>query len=307
MDIRYPLLIDGGLSNELERQGHNLDHPLWTARLIVENPGAITKAHLAYLQAGARCITTASYQASIPGFMAMGHSREEAEGNILKTVDLAKEAVSRFVKPGQTPPLIAASIGPYGAFLADGSEYSGKYGVDKKDLREFHLPGIMLLDGSDADILACETVPSLQEAEVLADILLHTKKQAWVSFSCKDQTHISDGTELSVCAKLFTEHPGVFAIGINCTAPKHITPLIETLKGTASKKKIIVYPNSGERYNITNRSWEGKIKTKHMEEMARGWLREGADIIGGCCRVGPKQIKIIADICVDFCQSDQLR
>jgi homocysteine S-methyltransferase len=157
MNIKYPLLIDGGLSNVLEEQGHDLNHKLWTAKLLETNPESIIQAHYAYLKSGAKCITTSSYQASLPGFMAMGHDRHTAELLILKTTRLAEIAIERAMESGlvDQKPLIAASIGPYGAYLADGSEYHGNYGVSDETLREFHLDRIRILDRSNADFFAC--------------------------------------------------------------------------------------------------------------------------------------------------------
>ena len=197
-DINYPLLLDGGLSNLLEARGCDLNHQLWTARLLDQNPEAIVQAHLAYIKSGARCIITSSYQASIPGLMQVGFSRDRSEALILQSIRLAELAIQQALETGiiKARPLIAASVGPYGAYLADGSEYRGNYGVSDEVLRSFHLERIQILERSNADILACETIPSLQEATVLADILVNVKKPAWVSFSCKDEQHIHDGSKL---------------------------------------------------------------------------------------------------------------
>ena len=293
MKIKYPLVIDGGLSNELEKQGCNLNHKLWSARILDENPEAIILAHLAYLESGAHCITTSSYQATLPGFMANGHDQARAEALVLKSVELAEEAIRRFVAAGfkGDRPLIAASIGPYGAYLADGSEYHGNYGVTDAKLREFHLSRIKILDQSNADFFACETIPGIQEARVLADILQETKKSAWMSFSCKDESHISDGSPVEECVALFSEHPKVFAIGVNCTAPKYITGLIKSVRAKSGIKKIIVYPNSGEVYSADSKTWLGLSEPGSFAEMAKEWLAAGADIIGGCCRIGPGHIE----------------
>ena len=156
--ITYPLLLDGGLSNELERQGCNLNQKLWSAKLLESNPEAIILAHLIYLESGAGCIITSSYQATLPGFMAIGYDMHSARGLILKSVQLAEEARSRFLSlnPRASKPLIAASIGPYGAYLADGSEYRGDYVISDQELADFHKPRINLLDNSTADILAAK-------------------------------------------------------------------------------------------------------------------------------------------------------
>jgi homocysteine S-methyltransferase len=300
MKIKYPLLIDGGLSNELENQGCNLNQKLWSAKMLETNPEAIIKAHLAYLNAGAQCIITSSYQASIPGFMGIGYDRTTAETFIMKSVELAEEAIKRFMNSESTAtkPFIAASIGPYGACLADGSEYHGNYGVSDEKLREFHLSRIRILDSSNADFFACETIPSFQEAKVLAEILKESNKSAWMSFSCKDEHHLNDGTDIEECTEFFAKHPKVFAIGINCTAPKYISGLITSIKKRSGLKKIIVYPNSGEVYNAESKSWMGLADPNLFAVMAKEWLELGSDIIGGCCRIGPEHIKSISKILI---------
>jgi homocysteine S-methyltransferase len=292
INIKYPLLIDGGLSNVLEEQGHDLNHKLWTAKLLETDPESIIQAHYAYLKSGAKCITSSSYQASVPGFIAIGHDSNTAEILIRKTIRLAEIAIERARESGVVDdnPLIAASIGPYGAYLADGSEYHGNYGVSDDTLREFHLDRIKLLERSNADFFACETIPSLQEARVLSDILKQSNKPAWMSFSCKDEHHLNDGAKIEACASLFTHHPKVFAIGVNCTAPKYISGIIKSLKPRVGAKKIVVYPNSGEAYNADSKTWFGLSDPELFVSMAKEWTKLGADIIGGCCRIGPDHI-----------------
>jgi homocysteine S-methyltransferase len=298
MKIKYPLLLDGGLSNELEKQGCDLNHRLWSARMLEANPEAIIQAHLSYLKSGAQCITTSSYQASIPGFMSIGYDRAKAETLILKSVQLTEEAIKRFLSSGfiGSKPLIAASIGPYGAYLSDGSEYQGNYGISDAKLRVFHLDRIGLLDRSNADFFACETIPGFQETKVLADILKKTKKSAWISFSCKDEHHLNDGTPIEECAEFLAGHSNVFAIGVNCTAPKYISGLIKSLRSKSNSKRIVVYPNSGEAYNAESKTWLGLSDPELFIEMAKEWVKLGADIIGGCCRIGPDHIKLMSEI-----------
>jgi homocysteine S-methyltransferase len=295
MKINYPLLLDGGLSNELEKQGCDLNNKLWSANMLEANPEAIIQAHLSYLYAGAQCITTASYQASIPGFMALGYDRAKAESLIIKSVKLAEEAIQRYRGSGFNgfEPLIAASIGPYGAYLADGSEYHGNYGISNESLKEFHLSRISILDGSNADFFACETIPSFQEAKVLTEILKKTNKSAWISFSCKDEHHLNDSTLIEECVAFLEDHSNIFAIGVNCTPPKYVSGLIKTIKSGTKTKKIVVYPNSGEAYNATSKTWIGLSDPKLYFKMAKEWVQLGADIIGGCCRIGPDHIKQI--------------
>lgn len=298
MNITYPLLLDGGLSNELESQGHDLNHKLWSAKLLASNPEAIVLAHLVYLESGAQCIITSSYQATVAGFITLGYDEIAAKSLLLKSVQAAEEARTRFMTahPNNVKPYIAASIGPYGAYLADGSEYRGDYTVSDKELKDFHRSRIDVLDNSNADFFACETIPSFREAAILSEILNTTKKQAWVSFSCKDDQHINDGTPIEKCAALFAHHPNVFAVGVNCTAPKYISGLIKAIKTKAGNKKIVVYPNSGEVYHAESKTWSGFSDPTVCELMTTEWLHLGADIIGGCCRMGPEHIKAMSNI-----------
>ena len=293
---RYPLVIDGGLSNQLESQGNNLDNPLWTARLLSDQPEEIRKAHRAYLMAGARCLITASYQATLQGLMARGHDPDTAVKLLLKTVDLAREAIEGFRPDSKEDviPRVAASIGPYGAYLADGSEYTGQYGISDQALADFHRPRLELLDTSGADFLAVETLPSFPEAKVLARMLQNTEKHAWISFSCKDGRHLRDGTPIEDCVRLFSHHPKVFAIGVNCTAPRYISTLIRRIQGINHDKRVVIYPNSGEIYHAESKTWSDSSNPAFLERMVGEWLDLGADIIGGCCRLGPEAIKSIA-------------
>lgn len=298
MTIHYPLLLDGGLSNELEKLGCDLNQKLWSAKLLESNPEAIILAHLNYLESGAGCIIGSSYQATEAGFMAIGYDESAAKQLILKSVQLAEEAKNRFLlsHPDATKPLIAASIGPYGAYLADGSEYRGNYIITDQELMDFHEPRINLLDSSTADILACETIPSFREAMVLSGILVNAKKPAWISFSCKDGKHINDGTAIEKCAALFAHHPTVFAIGVNCTSPEYISALIRSIKTKSGDKKIVVYPNSGAVYHAETKTWSGLSDLSSCEIIVKEWIDLGADIIGGCCGIGPEQIKAMSKI-----------
>lgn len=285
-----PIILDGGLATQLEAQGCDLDTPLWSASLLQSNPDAIVAAHSAYLEAGAECILTASYQASREGFANAGLRAEQADQLMLKSVDLARQATAK----NRSDALVAASLGPYGAMLHDGSEYCGDYQVSKTTLRDFHEARLALFDSADVDVLALETVPSLVEAEVLASLLLDVTKPSWVSFSCKDGAHISDGTAIEKVAQLFADHPTVRAVGINCTPPQFAIALIEKLRQALPDKAIVVYPNSGESYSVTDSRWEGEATPVDMANAVQSWMKAGASIVGGCCRVSPKHIAAMA-------------
>jgi homocysteine S-methyltransferase len=287
------ILIDGGLSNVLESYGCDLNHPLWTAKLLSENPEAIIQAHYDYIVAGAQCVATMSYQATVKGFMIQGFSEEASINLIRKSVDLAWAAIERAISEGliNERPLVAASMGPYGAFLADGSEYRGNYEISRDELADFHMERIQLLQTEKIDLYAFETVPSYPEARVLSELLNEVEIPSWISFSCKDEAHINDGTSIEDCIYLFKDHPSVFALGVNCTPPTHITGLIQKMKDCQTGKKILVYPNSGEVYDPVTKKWLGLSEPLHFLKMGRQWIDLGAEMIGGCCRIGPEHIR----------------
>ncbi len=291
-------ILDGGLATELEVRGYDLNDHLWSARLLLADPEAIRRLHYDYLQAGADGIITATYQASIPGFARLGIRRAEAIGLLRLAVRLALEARDMFWadaanQQGRLRPLVAASIGPYGAFLADGSEYRGDYGVSEACLYDFHQPRWEALAGSGADLLACETIPSLAEARALRRLLQETPDRwAWFSFSCRDGQHISDGTPLATCAALLAETERVAAIGVNCTPPRFISSLIAELR-RITDKPIVVYPNSGEAYDAVTRRWSGENNAHAFASLSQTWQQAGARVIGGCCRTGPEHIAAV--------------
>lgn len=296
MNLSYPVIIDGGLATVLEDLGCNLNHKLWSAKIIDENPRAVVEAHKLYINAGAEIIATASYQASIAGLTENSYSRTEAIATILKTVALAKQAIeeSKEEKPDLKLPLIGGSIGPYGAYLADGSEYRGNYGVSKEHIANFHRERMQILHDSDVDLLLLETFPDLTELEVISELLRKLSKPSWVSFSCKDGAHLNDGSPFEKAAELFIGHPTVFAIGINCTKPAYISELLQKLK-RVTDKKIVVYPNSSEVYDAESKTWSGTNESKEYTNLASQWLAQGADLVGGCCRIGPRHIQSLAN------------
>ena len=293
-------IVDGGLATELEWRGHDLNDDLWSARLLGEDPSAIKAVHRDYLRAGADCLITASYQATLPGLMASGFSEAEATRLLLLAVEIAVEARDEFWAESQSRqdrlrPLVAASIGPYGAYLANGAEYTGDYDLDTQGLLAWHRPRWQLLAESAADLLACETIPSWAELEAYCQLLAaRPTLPAWVSFSCWDEAHISDGTPIAACAERVADLPNVVAIGINCTAPRLLPGLITAVQ-TVSDKYIIVYPNSGERYDPQAKVWRGESDPATYGTLSREWRKMGAVLIGGCCRTRPAHIQQIRD------------
>jgi homocysteine S-methyltransferase len=296
LEAGRPFLLDGGLGSELAGRGYDIATPLWSAELIQERPEALAGVHRDYLEAGAMCITTASYQASLPGLAARGLAEDEIEQVFRATVEIAADARDEFMRrhPQRPRPLIAASVGPYGAYLADGSEYRGNYGLDDAALIAFHAPRLEILDAAGADLLACETIPDLQEARVLHALLESVSTPAWFSLCCRDAQTLHDGSPLDAAVEMFAAHPKVFAIGVNCCAPGIVAAAIAGIRSAAPDKLVVVYPNSGQQYDADARDWQGDAELPHWSEEAQRWFEAGASLIGGCCRIGPGHIRELA-------------
>jgi homocysteine S-methyltransferase len=293
---RHPvLLLDGGLATELERRGADLDHPLWSARMLIERPEAIRALHLDYFLAGADVATTASYQASFDGLAREGHGAEEAAALMRDAVALAIEARAAFwssaaQRERRAWPLVAASVGPYGAMLADGAEYRGHYGLSIDELADFHRPRLRVLAEAGPDLLACETLPALDEALALARVLDETPgPPAWIAFSCRDGGHTCQGEPIEDCARALEGCTRVAAIGVNCTAPAHVGELVRRLRAH-TRKPVLAYPNSGEAWDPLGRRWLRCAGDAPFAAHAHDWYAQGARAIGGCCRTTPQDI-----------------
>lgn len=292
------MILDGAFATELEKKGCDINDELWSAKILVEQPSLVGEVHQDYYEAGADCATTASYQATVEGFLKKGLSKEEAEAAIVSSVTIAREVRDNFWskeanKTNRPRPLVAASVGPYGAFLADGSEYRGDYKISEKELEEFHRDRLHLLSSAGPDVLACETIPCSMEARVLARLI---EEQAtlygWISFTAIDGKHISSGESIADIAKELDAYEHIAAIGINCTAPEYVEELIETI-GANTNKPVLVYPNYGEHYDATTKTWHGSTTHASFGESSQAWYKKGAKIIGGCCRTTPDDIRQI--------------
>jgi homocysteine S-methyltransferase len=302
VDRNGAFILDGGLATQLEARGEDLGDTLWSARLLLDDPALIGQVHADYLLAGADCIIAASYQATIPGFMSRGLSEIEAKELLGFAVALAVEerdkywsALAKGERARRIRPLVAASVGPYAAYRADGSEYTGKYDLGEADLVEFHRKRWFVLAESAADIMACETIPVFDEARALARLLTETPEwSAWFSFTCRDGQHIVDGTPIRECASFLSEFEQVVAIGVNCSPPHIIPSLIEELR-KATDKLIVVYPNSGEVYDVQRHLWRGDAVPAEFGTFSREWRKLGAAAIGGCCRTTPAHVRQIRD------------
>lgn len=292
-------VIDGAMATELEARGCDLNDALWSARVLLEQPELIRAVHLDYFNNGADIAITASYQATLEGFAKRGLSREQSIELMKKSVQLAKDARDEFWSKEENRntrvwPLIAGSVGPYGAYLADGSEYRGDYHLTEEELIAFHRPRIEALIASGADLLACETIPCGIEARALIRLLAEFPQTfAWFTFTAKDGEHISNGEKIADVAAFLDKQPQAAAIGINCTSPLHIPSLIREIKKNTSKP-IIVYPNSGEVYDPTTNTWHGETSCDSFGLQSKEWFEAGATLIGGCCRTTPGHIREVS-------------
>ena len=282
------VVLDGGLATELERRGHDLTDELWSARLLHDAPEEIVAAHLAFLRAGASVVTTASYQASVAGFARRGY--DDPAALLGSSVNLARQAVDRARDEGMDRPLwIAASVGPYGAVLADGSEYRGDYGLTEAELRRFHGPRLRVLADAGPDVLAVETIPDAREASAVLAELDGLGMPAWVSFSIQGG-RTRAGQPLPDAVALAAASPSVIAVGVNCSTPADVTAAVPLAAATG--RPVVAYPNSGEAWDPDGRRWVGPAAVEALA--AQRWVADGARLIGGCCRVAPHQIATLA-------------
>lgn len=289
------VVTDGGLASELEARGHDLSDALWSARLLVDAPEEITAVHRAFFRAGARIATTASYQASFDGFAARGIDRDGTIRLLRRGVELARaareEVAGAAVAGDGRRRWVAASVGPYGATLADGSEYRGRYGLTVARLATWHRPRLEVLAEAGPDVLALETVPDIDEAEAMVSLVRGLGLPAWLSYSV-DGARTRAGQPLAEAFAVAAGVPEVVAVGVNCCAPADVAAAV-TVAREVTGKPVIAYPNSGERWSAARRTWAGP--SRFAPEAARRWVADGARIVGGCCRVRPSDIAALAD------------
>jgi homocysteine S-methyltransferase len=295
--LRGVRVLDGGLASELEYRGADIDGPLWSAHVLEDAPEKVLAVHRAYIDSGADCILTASYQVSRMGYAESGLDARNADAALLHSVELARQAAAKFPKRRV---VVAASLGPYGAVLHDGAEYHGDYECSFADLVDFHTERIEVLAsarGEQApDLLAFETLPSLAEAQAIGEALAPWPDvAAWFAFTCADQQRVAHGEPLSECAAYAAELPQMVAIGVNCTHPSLITRLVGELR-PVSNKPVVVYPNSGEGWDAEARCWMGASDPTAYGAMAAEWFAAGAQIVGGCCRTRPSHIRQVAEV-----------
>ncbi|HZN54301.1 MAG TPA: homocysteine S-methyltransferase [Candidatus Polarisedimenticolaceae bacterium] len=275
---RGAAVLDGGLATELEARGLDLNHPLWSARAIADAPEIVEAVHRDYLEAGADVVTSATYQAPVP-LIAPG-------------VAIALRARDAFAS-GADRPLVAASLGPYGASLADGSEYRGDYGLSIEALADWHRPRVRAAEETGADVLAFETIPSGVEVEAIARVLGERDGlPVWISFQARDGSALADGTPVEAAATTADRATRVIAVGVNCVAPERVVPLLRRL-ASATKKPLVAYPNRGDAWDATRRNWIVRGDSVDLGALAPLWRDAGARLIGGCCRTTPGDVAAI--------------
>jgi len=290
-----PAAIDGGLASELEARGYDLRHELWSARLLASDPDAIRDVHLAYFRAGAQVAISASYQASRTGFRAVGMDADEADSLLRRSVRLAQQARDQALGEGVAGPLlVAASVGPYGAIRHDGSEYRGRYGIGRGELSAFHAERLEVLAGAGPDLLAVETIPDVNEAEVVAELLCgFADIPAWMSFSCADESRTRAGQPFAEAVAVAVSSPNVVAVGVNCSAP-HLVEGLLALAGTVTDGPLVVYPNAGGTWDPSTGMWTDNVSQFLPADLVRRWVALGAGLVGGCCGIGPDAVTAIA-------------
>ncbi len=282
---RRVVVLDGGMSTALELAGHDLSDALWSGRLLLTEPGAVRDAHLAFYRAGAEVAITSSYQVTFEGFARQGVGAEETARLLRSSVALARSAASDV--DGQR--WVAASVGPYGAMLADGSEYRGRYGLTRRQLAEFHRPRVEELAQAEPDVLAVETVPDVDEAEAVLDVVRGSGVPMWLSYSIRgDRTCAGQSLEEAFAVVAGVDE--VVAVGVNCCAPEDVAHAV-TVAGETGLP-VVVYPNSGEEWDARERAWTGD--GTGFSALAGEWTGRGARLVGGCCRTGPDAIKVLA-------------
>lgn len=292
-----PVVVDGGLSTQLTSHGADMSGRLWTARALLDDPGAVARAHAAFVDAGATVVITASYQVSRLGFRAEGLARSQADAALAASVTVARHAADGGAA-GRSAVRVAASIGPYGAVLHDGSEYRGRYGLSHQELVDFHLPRLEILAASSPDLFAVETIPDVDEARAIVEALEAVPEvPAWMTFSAADEARTCAGQPIEEAVRVAAESPSVVAVGINCTDPRHVLALVTRVRA-ATDLPIVIYPNAGGTWDATSGAWSGEVAEGGVfaDDLVRRWHGAGATAIGGCCGTDARSIRQVARV-----------
>ncbi len=281
------VVLDGGLSTQLEARGHDVNDRLWTGRVLLDDPSAITRAHADFVDAGAQVVISASYQVSRPGFVAEGLTEGDADEALLASIAAAREAATGEVR-------VAASVGPYGAILHDGSEYRGRYGLTHQQLVDFHAARLAVLAEGNPDLLAVETIPDADEGRALVEVLDgHPDLPAWMTFSAADDARTCAGQPIEEAVTVAASSPSVMAVGVNCTDPRNVTPLLRRMRAVTDLP-LVVYPNAGGSWNPGTGAWDDALAEGFAPALVEVWQQGGAVAIGGCCGTGAGAIADLA-------------
>ncbi|MFT9372305.1 homocysteine S-methyltransferase [Liquorilactobacillus hordei] len=289
------LVLDGAMATELEKAGVDTANELWSATALLDAPQKITNVHQNYFRAGADIAITNTYQATKQAFMKQGMSAAKSSELIKQAVFCAQKARNEYSENKNL--LLAGSIGPYGAFLADGSEYTGNYNLSIKAFQDFHYPRMKALVEAGVDLFAIETQPNFIELEAITELLERkfSEMTAWIALSIKDSRHLCDGTSLEKVVKYLEQFENISAIGVNCTALENITPALKEIQPLTTKP-LVVYPNNGDIYDPISKKWKINPQAKTFSDLVPTWISAGAKIIGGCCRTTPENIREIANV-----------
>ncbi len=294
--VRDPFtVIDGGLSTALELLGADISGPLWTARTVIDDPELLERAHRSFVEAGADIIATASYQCGTKQFEAIGLSAKEARNALASTTTIARRAVEG------TSVAVAASVGPFGASLANGSEYNGRYGVEWQVVEDYHREKLAILVDSGSDLIAIETIPLADEALLIAEILEELgAPPAWFSFGFADETQTYGLDAVDKAVLSIAGYADLVAIGLNCTHPRYVDSLLASMSELVSGIPLIVYPNHGREWDAVARCWIGDSMSISAGETVKRWVDLGARFIGGCCGIGPEDIAHLGNLVSNF-------
>lgn len=304
LQSKKALILHGALGTELEYKGYDISGKLWSAKYLLEKPEAIEGIHEEYVKAGSDIITTSSYQASVKGLVDYGLSVEKAKELIKLSVDLAKDArdkvwaeLSEEEKTSRVYPLISGDVGPYAGYLADGSEYNGKYGeVTKEDLKDFHRERIAILLENGSDLLALETMPNKLEIEALTELLADEfpKAEAYLSVTTQDGNSLSDGTSIKKFVEIVNSSEQILALGVNCSSVANSDKFLKEL-AALTEKVLVAYPNSGEIYDGATQTWKEDVHACSIADYSQEWVDLGVKVLGGCCRTRPSHILDIVE------------
>ena len=282
-------LIDGGLSTAIERLGGDVSGQLWTAGLAVTDPDKLLAAHRSFVEAGAEVIATASYQCDARAFESFGYDATRGRRVLADMTALARRATQG------TSTRVAASVGPFGASLANGSEYTGRYGVEWSVVEHYHREKLRILVDSGPDLVAVETIPLAREAQLIADLLVeYGAPPTWFSFGCADAHRTYGNDDLGVAVRGVSDYPNLVAVGVNCVAPATVSGALRTIRQAIGDRPLIAYPNHGRVWDAVARTWTGDDATASIDDSVDEWVSLGARFVGGCCGVGPTEIARLA-------------